>query len=770
VYVWTSAVLWSCVLAGFSIGYVVRQRAALLELARTNAGAAYEKDVIYRRWNAMHGGVYVPVGPKCQPNPYLQVPEREVTTPSGRVLTLVNPAYMTRQVHELAAEAGGIHAKITSLRPINPANSPDQWERSALEALEKGQTEVVGIESIAGQPHVRLIRPLRVEETCLKCHGAQGYRLGDIRGGISILVPAAGLLHQQASERWIVLPGLAAVWLTGLLGIVLGGRGIGRRIREREQALETLRQSEQRFRRLFEQSNDAVLLVDREGRILDLNGRACEMSGYWRDELVGQLIHKLHAKQDDAFVNRALQFILEHGACRLESQCLRKDGTVVDVELSARRIDEAEPLLLGLFRDITERKRAEAELVRAKQAAEAAARAKSEFLDNISHEIRTPLTAILGYTDLLTSPNVPEADRRTHLETIGRNGQVLLRLLDDILNLSKIDAGKFSLEVSDCPLLDTLNDAVSLMRVRTLDKPVSLQVEHVFPLPKTIRTDPIRLRQILMNLIGNAIKFTERGTVLVTVRLSGDAARRRVEFAVQDTGIGIAPDEAARLFEPFTQADASTARRFGGTGLGLAISKRLAHLLGGDIKVESWPKVGSTFTLSIDPGPLDGVPLLDSPPEQATPQQTPAPGGCPAAGARLSGRVLLAEDGKDNQRLIRAILLKAGLDVDVAEDGRVACQKALQSAAEGAPYHLILMDIQMPEVDGYEATRLLRAKGWCGPIIALTAHAMAGDRLKCLEVGCDDYLSKPIEKQSFLATVARYLAEEPQPSPAGVRA
>ena len=755
-------------LAGFSIAYVLNQRAVCLELARTYARAAYDKDVIYRRWNALHGGVYVPVGPKCQPNPYLRAPEREITTPSGRLLTLVHPAYMMRQVDELAAEQDGLHAKVTSLRPLNPINAPDDWEHAGLEAFQEGQTEVVGIESIAGQPYVRLMRPLRVEENCLKCHEAQGYRLGDIRGGISVLVPAAGLLHQQASGRWIVLPGLGLVWLTGLIGIVLSGRGIGRRIREREQTVETLRQSEQRFRRLFEQSNDAILLVDREGRILDANGRVCEMTGYARDELIGELIHRLHAERDDAFVNTAIEFILEHGACRLESQCLRKDGAVVDVELSARRIDESQPLILGIFRDTTERKRSEAELVRAKQAAEAADRAKSEFLANMSHEIRTPLTAILGYTDLLTSPNLPEADRRTHVETIGRNGQVLLRLLNDILNLSKIDVGKISLEVSDCPLLDTLSDVVSLMRVRTLDKPVNLQVEHVFPLPKTIRTDSVRLRQILMNLIGNAIKFTEHGTVLVTVRLVGEGARRRIEFAVQDTGIGIAPEEVARLFEPFTQADASTARRFGGTGLGLAISKRLAKMLGGDIKVESWPKVGSTFTLSIDPGPLDGVPLLGASPEQARAQETPASS---AAGASLSGRVLLAEDGEDNQRLIRAILVTAGLDVDMAQDGRVACQKALQSAAEGSPYHLILMDIQMPEVDGYEATRQLRAKGWCGPIIALTAHAMAGDRLKCLEVGCDSYLSKPIEKRSFLATVAQYLAEEPQPSPAnGVRA
>ena len=221
------------------------------------------------------------------------------------------------------------------------------------------------------------------------------------------------------------------------------------------------------------------------------------------------------------------------------------------------------------------------------------------------------------------------------------------------------------------------------------------------------------------------------------------------------------PEEVSRLFQPFAQADASTARRFGGTGLGLAISRRMAVMLGGDIRVESWPGVGSTFTLSIDPGPLEGVPFMEGPSGEAAEAGAPRPAA--AAGSVLEGRVLVAEDGEDNQRLIRTLLVKAGLEVDLAGDGRIACQKALQSAAEGNPYHLILMDIQMPNVDGYEATRQLRAAGWCGPIIALTAHAMGADRLRCLEVGCDDFLSKPIEKKTFLATVARYLAGDGSP-------
>ncbi|MGQ9573786.1 MAG: PAS domain S-box protein [Thermoguttaceae bacterium] len=884
--VWAAAVVWSVVLAAFAAGYLIWQRAGVLEVARTYARAAYEKDVLYRRWVALHGGVYVPASPHSPPNPFLKVPERDITTPSGRLLTLINPAYMTRQVHQMAAQQAGIRAKITSLRPLNPLNSPDGWERAALEAFEHGQPEVSAIESIDGEPYVRLMRPLLVELGCLRCHQDHGYRLGEVRGGISVSVPVAGLLRAHVAENTLVVSGLFCVWLLGVGAIGFGGRGICRRIRDREEALQEAHQSEDRFRRLFEDSNDTIVIVDPQGRILDVNARGCEMTGYSREELLGRPIYTLHPAQDLAHAQEALATILRDGSHRLDTQCRRKDGTILDVEISARLVPGPQPFILGIIHDITQRKwleiqqrnharflkalldtipngiyykdlqgrylgcnqtfaalvnrspsevvgltvddvappevaeamrrldaelacqpgkksyegpvvlsggdrryvlvqkatftdaegnpagivgvvtdltevkRSQSDLARAMEAAEAASRAKTEFLANMSHEIRTPVTAILGYADLLTDPGLSEAERRSFVEIIHRNGEMLLRLINDILSLSKIEAGKMTLEPADCPLWDLVEEVVSLMRVRAEEKGLDLELEPVFPLPQTVRTDSIRLRQILLNLIGNAIKFTQRGTVLVTVRLlCGESGPPQVEFAVQDTGIGMTPEECARLFEPFTQADASTARRFGGTGLGLAISKRLAKMLGGDIKVESWPKVGSTFTLTIDPGPLEDVPLLDAVPERSG-GQTPA---CAPPNVRLRGRVLLAEDTVDSQRLIRAILAKAGLEVDVAENGRAACQMAWQSAAEGRPYDLILMDIQMPEVDGYEATRELRARGWCRPIVALTAHAMAGDRLRCLEVGCDDYLSKPIQKQAFLAAVAQYLFTDPEP-------
>jgi len=295
------------------------------------------------------------------------------------------------------------------------------------------------------------------------------------------------------------------------------------------------------------------------------------------------------------------------------------------------------------------------------------------------------------------------------------------------------------------------------MVFRAAEKDLRLDVECEFPLPETICTDPLRLRQILVNLVGNAIKFTKSGGVRVTARCTTDKdATARMEFEVADTGIGMTTDEMTALFRPFSQADASTTRRFGGTGLGLSISQRLAKMLGGRLNVESRPGEGSTFTLSIDPGPLDDVPMLEAEPSSKVTDEEKRPRA--ATGEQpLRGRILLAEDGEDIQRLVSLVLRKIGLEVDTAENGLLTYDKAIASKAMGKPFDLILMDIQMPGLDGYKTARRLRENGWRGPIVALTAHAMAGDREKCLAAGCDEYLAKPLAFKELENTLARYL-------------
>jgi signal transduction histidine kinase/ActR/RegA family two-component response regulator len=416
-----------------------------------------------------------------------------------------------------------------------------------------------------------------------------------------------------------------------------------------------------------------------------------------------------------------------------------------------------------LSKEIAEKERAQAELQRAKDAAESATRSKSEFLANMSHEIRTPITAILGFVEVLLEEQKGDWGK-DELATIQRNGEHLLAVINDILDISKIEARRMSVERVPCSPVQVVADVNSLMHPRASAKGLTLRVDFQSPIPETIHTDPTRVRQILINLIGNAIKFTEAGEITLGASfLPGD--RPMMCFDVIDTGIGMTEQETAKLFQEFSQAETSTARRFGGTGLGLAISKRLAHMLGGDVTlVQSRPGEGTHFRVTIAAGPVEGIGMLEKPnllafresAKQAGVGQKPAPA------IALCGKILLAEDGPDNQRLISHILTRAGAEVVVVDNGKKAVEAAKAAANAGQAFDLILMDMQMPVMDGYEATATLRAEGYAGSIVALTAHAMASDRQKCINAGCNDYATKPIDRKQFFATLAKYVGEGKQ--------
>ena len=1297
------AIVWTVIVGVSLVWNLHEQERATTEVARALARAGIERDLLYRRWSAIHGGVYAPVAEKTRPNPHLDAPERDIETPAGRMLTLVNPAYMTRQVHELGAQTNGIQGHITSLKPIRPENAADPWENAALEAFERGETERSSIEVFRGKPHLRLMRPFVTEKGCLKCHAAQGYQEGDIRGGVSVSVPMTPLWAIEREAMFLIAAWHGGFWILGLAGIGLSYRHLRAGVRERDRVEGELRESNARFDQLAKQSRTFNWEVDAKGRYTYVSHTVASVLGYKPEEIVGRMhFYDLHPEAEreafkaaalkivarkeplrdlenqvetktgqliwvsingipvldgkgdllgyrgngtditerkqveavvlasekkhrllvenalsgiavheivldasgnpidytfldanpafekhtglrvaDIFGRRATevlpgiektsliqnygkvvltgesvgfdQFVeplgrhyeinayrvsegrfatvftditerkraeerlqqrtteledirqalidqsellaqamvagamgtwhfdaatgmftftdafyamfrttaeaegghqmsparyaerfippairevvavevgaalssedrdyrrmLDHqvifadgstgwiqvsfhlvrdaggnplriigvnqditarkeaeekiketslrlslatkaggvgvwdydvvhnrlewddqmyalygvgredfggayeswragvhpediargdlaveralhgekefetefrvvwpdgtvrhiqalamvlrddegkplrmigtnwditssrqaaislknahtrtrilmksvqagivlvrrsdrviveanpaaahmagvevqdlvgklcneyicpaqtGRCPVfdlgqevdnaERTIRRADGTIIPILKTVTRVNlEGEEHLLETFVDITDRKKAERDLKdysvalesanksleEFSQAADDANRAKSEFLANMSHEIRTPMTAILGFSDVLLG-RLNEEDNVSAAATIKRNGEYLLELINDILDLSKIEAGKYEIERIACSPSAVVGDVASLMRVRAEAKGLPFQVEYSGAIPETILCDPTRLRQILINLVGNAIKFTETGSVRLLTRFVRSTSRPPcLQFDVIDTGVGMTTEQASKLFQPFTQADSSTTRKFGGTGLGLTISKRLSEMLGGNITISTEPGKGSTFSLTVETGPLEGVSMLENVTEAVAEGRKKAKTSA-ASSVKLACRILLAEDGPDNQRLIAFLLTKAGAQVTVAENGQIAYHKALAAQDQENPFDVILMDMQMPVMDGYTAAGKLRDAGYSAPIIALTANAMAGDEEKCREAGCDGYATKPIERAKLLDTIAHFLGQ-----------
>lgn len=377
--------------------------------------------------------------------------------------------------------------------------------------------------------------------------------------------------------------------------------------------------------------------------------------------------------------------------------------------------------------------------------ARTAERTKGEFLANMSHEIRTPMNAVIGFSDLLAEEELT-CEQRKYVDLIRGASHNLLEIINDILDFSKIEAGKLDLEKSDVSLGELLLSLESMMRPMAGCKELQFEVLQCGELPRTIHTDSARVRQCLLNLVSNAIKFTDQGHVFVNVSREDCEGQAFIRFDVEDTGTGIEPDKLDLIFDAFTQADGSTCRKYGGTGLGLTITRRLAHLLGGKITVKSEPGKGSVFSLSIPAGTeaasYDKYEFVNDLAEPV--DEHPA--------LAITGRVLVAEDAPANQMLIEALLKRIGLEVTLVDDGVKAVERATEEA-----FDLILMDMQMPNMNGFEAAARLRKIGLCTPIIAVTARAMKGDEGECLKAGCDDYLSKPISRDRLEALIGRYI-------------
>jgi PAS domain S-box-containing protein len=518
-------------------------------------------------------------------------------------------------------------------------------------------------------------------------------------------------------------------------------------VTEQVEARQAIRESENYFRSLAETLPQIIWTAKPSGEINYTNSQWTDFSAASDTNWVN-LAHP----EDRRRTREAWMHAIDSGEpLEVDVRFRSKTGAYRWFLLRAVSSKDAQGRIInwyGSATDIEERKLQAKELSEAKSEAERANATKSAFLANMSHEIRTPLGAILGFTDLLRDPGISSEEKLGYLDIISRNGKALTRVIDDILDLSKVEAGHLEIERTVFRLPDLLSEIVSLFSETVKAKDLYLTLAIDSDVPGTVLSDPARLRQILINIIGNAVKFTSVGGIKVKVEsTSSHEGSAKIIISVADTGPGLMRSQQKKLFQPFTQADNTTTRKYGGTGLGLALSRRLAQAMGGNIAISACKvRRGCTFQISIEVGLPDPSSVVFTGSHAVGPSRT-------TLGVLSRARVLLVEDALDNQVLIKRILTKHGAEVDVAGNGLEGVQKALDGKGK---YTIVLMDIQMPIMDGYEAIRKLRASGYKGPVFALTAHAMAEERKKTQAAGYDGHLTKPLDTDSLIQTIRQF--------------
>lgn len=799
-------VIWSLLMSTSLIWNIYQIRNNSFFTATAAARANIEKDIIVRKWATSHGGVYVSPDETTQSNPYLNVPDRDVETTTGKKLTLMNPAYIMRDIQNKYGKVYNSH--LTSLKLMNPINQPDEWENKALHEFEKGKTELLEIDHIAEKPYLRLMLPIITEQGCLKCHAHQGYKVGEIRGGISSSISLEPYFEHDEKRNFDLMLAHGLLWLVGLLGLYFSYRHTRNLNEKRKITDEKLKLNEQRASSLLDLTLQAHQLTEQQLLTATLdqaekltgseiafahfvnddqetitlstwssrtlshckvafdNHYPISKAGIWtacfheKRALIfnnyPNVKHKKGLPQGHSFLKRFITVpVLEGDKVRMIVGVGNKavdydDGDLRELELVAaslwslvkrKRVEtEIENYHVHLEEIVKVRT---TELVKAKEAAEAANVAKSIFIATMSHELRTPLNAILGFSELLSwETNISEKQKQS-LDIINRSGVHLLSMINDVLDLSKIEAGRFELDMQPTDLLKLFQDIGDMISVRASNKQLDFKSEISPNTAPFIYADSGKLRQVLINLLGNAVKFTASGSV--TLRTTTENLILTIE--VIDTGTGIPADKLDDLFQPFVQLIQNNSD-MQGTGLGLSISKSLVELMGGKISVSSELGEGSIFKIEMP------VQLANDFDVKLETEQLPVKS---IASNQKISRLLVVDDNAENRLLLTTMLREVGFEVQEAENG----QQAIFLFEQWQP-DLIWLDMRMPVMNGYEAAKKIRQlpNGEKVKIIALTASVFIEQHDEIMKAGCDSVLHKPFHAVDIFTELNKQLGVE----------